>query len=72
MNNQSTQDLTSIIVNSAIGGNKVFFQETLERLQKKPRLELLQGICSIIIIFETQGINGCFMKSARQIFNTLL
>ncbi len=71
MNDMSTHELVSIAVQSAEGKNTSRFQDALTGLREKPREDLLQGISSIIIHLKQKGINGSFMESAEQIFNTL-
>ena len=71
MCNQSTQEITSIAINAAIGGNKSLFQRALENLKNKQPDELTQGIVSIIFGLEQNKVNGFFAKTAKQIFNTL-
>ena len=72
MCNQSIQELASIAINSANGGNENLLKKALRNLQEKPPSdELFLPICSIIVTLKKNGINGSFMEIAEQIFNTL-
>ena len=71
MNNMSTHQLVSIAVQAAEGNNSPLFQRTLDKLREQTRENLLQGICSIIIILEQKGVNSSFKQTAQQIFDNL-
>jgi len=71
MCNHSTQELASIAINSARGGNMILLERTLKSLQEKPpSKELFRAICSIMVTFGEKRINGSFLKTAERIFNS--
>jgi len=68
---QSVGELASIAINSTKGGNMDLLGRALRNLQEKPPSEeLFRAICSIMITFEAEGINGSFVETATKIFNT--
>jgi len=67
MDRHSTEALVSIIINSAVGGNKDSFKRALTALQGKPATEMICGLCSITINLQKQEVGEYFINRIEEI-----